>query len=536
MVNHTKKRTKILKEIGIFDGVKKNLMKSYALVLGNNNYTYLNKLNNAVNDAKAISNSLENLGVEVSLSTDFSRSDYGEISANFLRKIEEYNNSYKEDIVAMFFYFGHGVQIDGDNYLLPIDINDKVEKSQFKYDAIPLAYIITDFNKEYIKVKIFVLDACRENIFDKEVRGIVSSNLAPIYAPKGSIIAFSTSPGEKAKDGIDGQNSIYTRALLNHIKTPNISIEECFKRVRESVYTLSDEEQLPWEHSCLIGHYCFNNGDRITADSENSIKIYKENVIKDSLYSSDGSEFSIIIDKLKSYNWYEQVSKIKTLEKKSPKDFTDINQQFLLGRNLLQVAEGNEYNAVNIFENKLGSFLNNWNIKNENHVLNGILFEIYFNSKGEFRGLTKLKAKYLNAICNLSQNKTFKNSFDFIQEVLSPYKNYLLFIPHYNPTQISLNISFKEMNFEIPYGSKVIDALALVNISKGSQKILELEPNKNDCTKIKYVDLKTNIYEWFHIPTSYINITHSHSSINDSDEIWVPKSNYIESFFMDFLK
>lgn len=125
---------------------------------------------------------------------------------------------------------------DGINYLAPVDSEFKSE-SQMKYHAYPLNLIMDHMEKSNALIKILILDACRDNPFQK-TRGI-QSGLAPVYAPKGTILAFSTSPGERAKDGGAGRNSLYTGALLTHIDDENIQIEEFFKRVRTTVHTVS---------------------------------------------------------------------------------------------------------------------------------------------------------------------------------------------------------------------------------------------------------------------------------------------------------
>ena len=195
---------------------------------------------------------------------------------------------------------------------------------------------------------------------------------------KGTIIAFSTSPGETAMDGGGSNHSIYTESLLKHIEDKNIQIEDFFKRVRTSVYTLSSGKQLSWEHTSLIGDYYFNSGQLIHAIT----LPYSKAVVADSQYISDGSEEGQIIEKFKSHDWYKQESafnKFNLLDKSK----SDKNVQFLLGRNILQILDGGERTTIAYFRNP-GDKLASWTIKGENHILNGILFEIYFDSNGRF--------------------------------------------------------------------------------------------------------------------------------------------------------
>ncbi len=503
-------------------------MKSLALVIGNNDYECTTKLNNAVKDAQDVRSKLENLGFDVSLSTDFKHSQFGSIISEYKNKIL----STKEDVVSLFFYSGHGIQIEGKNYLLPVDASVSDESSA-KYTSIPFDEVIRDICQSNVKVRIFVLDACRNNPF-KGMRSVLNNGLAPIYAPKGSLIAFSTSPGETATDGEPGENSTYTKALLTHIGTPNIAIEDCFKRIRESVYSLTNEKQLSWEHTSLIGKYCFNNGSNISVSKDIP---YSDEVVKDSLYSNKGTEFSDIINKLKSSDWYSQGPCIKKVLEKKRSDYPDKNDQFLLGRNILQVAHGGEYTIGAIFnsQSKLDSFLNKWMDGDTNHLLNGILFEMYFDHNSSFRGISKLKAFCLEQICSLSTDVKYKGSFDFINEVLSSYSKYLLFVPKYNPTKISLDFIINKIKMRIWYDDNERDLFAIKNISSEGQKILEFNPSMNDYDTIQFKEIEDKIYQWFHIPKKYVTIC-KNIEIEPSEELLVPKSWNIDSFFMDYLK
>lgn len=219
-------------------------------------------------------------------------------------------------------------------------------------------------------MKIVILDACRNNPFKQ--RGFSDMGLALVKAPTGTLIAYSTSPGERAKDAGIGNNSIYTGALLKHISDKNIPIEEMFKRVRTTVYSLSHGKQISWEHTSLIGDFCFNSGQLI-----HSIDLpYAIEVVADEKYESNGSDFSKVIQAFKSYTWSTQNSAFTLLSKIDRSSITK-DERFLLGRNILQSADGGEFKSISVLED-LDKFLNQWKDGKENHVLNGILYEIYF--------------------------------------------------------------------------------------------------------------------------------------------------------------
>ena len=428
---------------------------------------------------------------------DCDRDELGKAVSTFCDKISSIN----EDIVSLFYYSGHAIQIDGLNYLLPTYV-DLSSSSSAKFCSFPFDYVVQYVCKPNVQVKIFILDACRNNPFSGD-RGVATVGLAPIYAPKGSLIAFSTSPGETAKDGPSGGNSIFTKALLTHIGVPNISIEECFKRVRETVYSLTGGEQLSWEHTSLIGTYYFNNGSSIYSKQIP----YSDNVAKDELYTYNGTEFSRIICDLKSYDWYKQAPTIETIIKKTAADFPNKDEQFLLGRNILQVAHGGEWGIINIFSSsyKLDNFLTNWFVKNENHVLNGMLYEMFFNKKAEFRGLLDLKVVCLEQICELSDQERYKCSFDFINTVLTPFANYLIYIPHYPPQSISLDLHFTKTKFTSHFdGEKDVEALDY--ISKNGIKIIETNPDSYNYEEIKYSGIKAWVSKKLHIPQKILTI------------------------------
>lgn len=213
-------------------------------------------------------------------------------------------------------------------------------------------------------------------------------------------------------------NSIYTGSFLRHIEDEGIAIEDFFKRVRTSVFDLSKEKQTSWEHTSLIGDFYFNDGQLV-----HSIKLsYKEEFIVDSKFKSNGSEFDKIIMGLKSYNYYTQNDAISDIRKI---DLNTLNKNhlFLLGRNVLQVSCDDANSTKSIMKN-LDTWLDKFFTGKENHVLNGMLFEMYFDSKGKLRQ-DKFKNKRMEELFSLRVNLKFKRSFDFIKKQLSPFKDYV---------------------------------------------------------------------------------------------------------------
>lgn len=467
-------------------------MKAYALVIGNNNYLYTKKtLDNAINDADAIAEKLSLLGFNVEKKTDCD-------TPIFAKALSSFCNAIEESSVALLFFSGHGLQIDGQNYLCNIDSQFEDEGSA-KYTSIELEKVLKDIDKANPKVKIIILDACRDNPFDDSSRGGHTSGLAPIYAPKGSIIAFSTSPGQTASDsdGVKGKHSYFTKAILDHIDDKYIPIEEFFKRVRTSVYAMSNGKQLSWEHTSLIGDFFFNSGQLIQ-----SIDLpYSKEVIADSTYNPSTSDVDTIITNLKSHDWYKQNSAFKGFQKLKPSD-VDINSQFILGRNLLQTAVGGEWDTNKFFENLKDNLLK-WNIDGENHILNGILYEIYFDSDGQLREGLSFKSALIDKIFTLEEDKNYASSIEFIQNQLSPFKDYILYIPSVKPTSIAVDIIFrKELVEHIPGVKKTF--YYLESLKHKGQELFKIK--EDDFSLFTYNEFKDKISSRLCIPKHHLSM------------------------------
>lgn len=405
-------------------------MNAIALVVGNSNYVFDAPsfvLKNPGNDARGVADALTRLGFFVKLYLDEDTKSFGRHLHEFSTELNKYDN-------CLVYFAGHAIQIDGVNFLAAIDTSFYDESSAM-YTSIQLDMVLDYLRRCSCKVKIVILDACRNNPF--AARGFNDSGLAPVKAPTGTLIAFSTSPGERASDTGFGNNSIYTGALLKHIAHENIPIEEMFKRVRTTVYSLSNKKQISWEHTSLIGDFFFNSGQLI-----HSVGLpYGEEFVADGRYEGSGTDFDDVISGMKTYTWDVQKAAIQALRKLDKKSLGP-NEKFLIGRNILQVASGGEFSALDIMED-LDRYLQSWSDGEENHVLNGILFEMYFNSEGRFRG-ERLKTGCLNQVCKLEENQKYKPSFDFIHKQLTPFRDNLYYIPSSNPQSVPVEYTIAE--------------------------------------------------------------------------------------------
>ena len=224
-----------------------------ALVIGQSAYRSVPALPNPANDAKAVTQLLTDSGFEVSTAADLSQGQMREAVSNFAGKVA----AKGADTVALVFYAGHGLQIDGENFLVPIDIDPKRE-ADIPIQAVRLNDILNTLTSVPSKMRILMLDACRNNPFpDLKTAG---SGLAIVDAKvgaPGTFLSFSTSPGAVAEDG-SGSNSPYTNALLAAGKEQNIPIEETFKRVRLAVNKVTEGRQTPWDSSSLTEDFRFS--------------------------------------------------------------------------------------------------------------------------------------------------------------------------------------------------------------------------------------------------------------------------------------
>ena len=224
-----------------------------ALVIGQSAYKSVPALPNPGNDAKAMSQLLTDSGFEVSSVSDLTQNDMRTAISDFAGKVA----ARGPDTVALVFYAGHGIQVDGENFLIPTDIDPKRE-ADIPMQAVRLNDVLNTLASVPSRMRFLLLDACRNNPFP-ELGKTAGSGLAIVDAKvgaPGTFMSFSTSPGAVAEDG-SGVNSPYTTALLEAAKQPNIPIEETFKRVRAAVNKATDGRQTPWDSSSLTEDFKF---------------------------------------------------------------------------------------------------------------------------------------------------------------------------------------------------------------------------------------------------------------------------------------
>ena len=222
-----------------------------ALIIGNAEYSGGAGLKNPVNDARAIKNALEKLNFTVIKYENCTQKDMKKAIDRFGKKLKQ-----KQYDVGLFFYAGHGVQVKGNNYLIPADARLQNE-NDVDYDCVKVGRVLAKMESAGTKTNIIILDACRDNPFERSWnRSSNGHGLAFMNAPSGSLIAYATSPGKTASDGTEKYGR-YTSALLKYIDSPGITILEMFQKVRSRVMTVSDKKQVPWESTSLSGNFYF---------------------------------------------------------------------------------------------------------------------------------------------------------------------------------------------------------------------------------------------------------------------------------------
>jgi hypothetical protein len=262
--------------------------KRVAFVVGNSAYKgALGGLNNPVNDAQDLAVRLETLGFEVILATDLSLRAFRAALLNFATAIEGAETS-------LFFYAGHGIQVNDENHLIPVDA--RIARGRNLSDETITVNRIVGLMNQFTDTSIVLLDACRDNPLTSDIPigeqlDGFGRGLARVRADGGSYIAFATAPGNVAYDG-EGRNSPFTTALLQHISTPNIDIRLMMADVRRDVFEATQQRQLPWENNSLIGRFFFDENSTLQRlDSANRSEVEAWQLIANSNRREDYAAF-----------------------------------------------------------------------------------------------------------------------------------------------------------------------------------------------------------------------------------------------------
>lgn len=225
----------------------------FALVIGNSQYKNVSPLTNPGRDATAVSALLKDAGFEVTAATDLDKTSMSRAIRFFTNQI----SGKPENTVALIYYAGHGLQVDGENFLIPVDATVSRE-ADVPLETMRLADLMSMLDTVRSKTRIVILDACRDNPF-ADIAKAAPRGLALVNAPAGTLVAYSTSPGATAEDG-SGSNSPFAQALIKSAKEPGLPIETALKNVRLAVHGVTGGRQTPWEISALTEPFAFFPG------------------------------------------------------------------------------------------------------------------------------------------------------------------------------------------------------------------------------------------------------------------------------------
>lgn len=228
-----------------------------ALVIGNDQYAYANKLKNAVADARAMAVNLEKLGYQVLLAVNANRED-------MLKAVRTFKERLHPDDEGVFYYAGHGVAFKSENFLLPTDISGNTE-DQLRDKAVPLQRILDDLNGQQVRFALAIIDACRNNPFSTNGRSFGTSGLSPALPATGQMVIYSAGTAQQALDKLNEEdrnpNSVFTRVFLEEMMRPNLTVTEVLHNVRDKVYQQSravKSEQTPALFDQAPGKFYFN--------------------------------------------------------------------------------------------------------------------------------------------------------------------------------------------------------------------------------------------------------------------------------------
>jgi len=219
-----------------------------ALVIGNAAYDTA-PLRNPVNDARVMAATLRTLGFEVTALENATLTD-------MKRAIDDFGDSLRSGGgIGLFYFSGHGIQINGRNFIIPVGVRVKGERD-VEYESVDVGRVLGKMEDAGNRMNLVILDACRDNPFARSFRS-AASGLATMDAASGTFVAYATAPGRTADDGT-GANGLYTEQLIRYMRMPGLKVEDVFKRVRINVEKSSGGKQVPWESSSLKGDFYFS--------------------------------------------------------------------------------------------------------------------------------------------------------------------------------------------------------------------------------------------------------------------------------------
>lgn len=235
-----------------------------ALVIGNAGYG-VGELANPVRDAEAMAQRLQELGFDTELGLDLDQK-------GMIQAVRRFGKRLDEGGIGLFYFAGHGMQVDGENFMIPVGAQIDKE-AHVESESVAVSRVLGQMEGAKNRLNILILDACRNNPYEKQWRSNGGRGLSAVDPPRGTLIAFATSPGTLASDG-DGDHGLYTQALLDQVGQGDLDLEDTFKAVRAEVSEATDGAQVPQEYTSVTGDFFFRLPDATSADG--SIEVVEE--------------------------------------------------------------------------------------------------------------------------------------------------------------------------------------------------------------------------------------------------------------------
>lgn len=316
--------------------------QKYALVIGNGDYKS-SPLKNTKNDAVDIAKALTEKGFQVQRV----------LNANYRKMvtaIRKFGNKLFKGGIGLFYYAGHGVQVKGKNYLIPVKADIESE-DDVEFNAVDAGFVLSKMESANNTMNIIILDACRDNPFARSFRS-ASRGLAKMDAPKGSIIIYATSPGSIAADG-DGRNGVFTKHLLRLMDTPNMEIASMLREVRRQVLKETGGRQLPWESSSLMSDFYFTEGKKVSVPNPGEVNIDFSDIETEKKWKEWQNKFIDSVGKARSFEKDPNISNSskKEMWARIQDGFKDDNPYSKEDEQLLLYVD----ERVNFFKNKKGT-------------------------------------------------------------------------------------------------------------------------------------------------------------------------------------
>ena len=270
--------------------------KRIALVIGNSAYKNAPLLANPTNDAEDVAKTLSGLGFQVTKSLDLNKTDMD-------RALSSFASSLKGAEVGLFFYAGHGMQVSGQNYLVPVDA--KLESpSALDFETVRLDVVQRIMENETL-TNVLILDACRDNPLTRNLAramgtrsGAIGKGLAAQESGAGTIISYSTQPGNVALDGLGGRNSPFAVALVKHLPSEGTSLSSILVKVRNDVMAATAKRQVPWEHSALTNELVLAAQTRVLAPKLKEVDETSNRSAGETVLPPSTTQLKLPLDKL----------------------------------------------------------------------------------------------------------------------------------------------------------------------------------------------------------------------------------------------